>query len=151
MAQSKGAFILTWGLCFVYGQLSSVHVCLDAMIWSPLYIGFMLELHARSVFSHYRSAKSRQNTQWSAYQPPKCKYVLHRLSYIEFRAALIMHKTLIMRLKCSPQISININVLCCDGIGDWAAARGGFPGLQNEEEWWELNVGSNRGHNREAV
>lgn len=62
-----------------------------------------------------------------------------------------MHKTLIMCLKCSLQISININVLCCDGIRDWAAARGDFPGLQHKEEWWELNVGSNRGHNGEAV
>lgn len=31
---------------------------------------------------------------------------------------LIMHKTLIMCLKCSLQISININVLCCDWIAD---------------------------------
>lgn len=86
-----------------------------------------------------------------ANQPHKCEDVLERLLHVEFRAALVMHKTLIMCLKCSLQISININVSRCDGIRDLAAAPEDFRALLHEEEWWELNVGSNGGHNWEAV
>lgn len=61
---------------------------------------------------------------------------------------ILMHKSLLLCLKRTPQFSIHINACPCDGIRDSAED---FPGFQCGEERWELNVRSNGGYKGEIV
>lgn len=58
-----------------------------------------------------------------------------------------MHKSPLLHLKRSPQISIHINAYPCDGIRDLAED---VPGLRRRVERWELNVRSNGGYKGET-